>query len=549
MSSTNLGNQYLTFDYKHPAKASDFNTALRGVVKPGFHTGGALSIITSGTQISIATFTAFLNVDTTKLLRVETRTTVVLTPTPSLPNMYMSYTWADTADNWVDFKCVASDYTPTANEVFIGTAIFTASTITSTSITGRDYTFYQYGGNLSLGSGQLISNLATGTAPFTIASQTLVTNLNADKFDGADLSTDSTLSAVSDVLVPTQKAVKDYVTSQTGGSVTFLFKRSSYFRRPFAELALKRWGGRLSPADNNWSSVVWSTELQLFCAVATGGQVATSPDGAVWTLRTAASANSWTSVCWSSNVMLFVAVANSGTGNRVMTSPDGITWTSRTSSIDNNWTSVCWAQEKSLFVAVANSGTSTRVMTSPNGIDWTTRTSAADNNWTSVVWANNILMFVAVANSGTGNRVMTSPDGTTWTSRTSAADNSWNSIVWSSDLSTLVAVASSGTGNRVMTSTNGVTWTSRISAADNDWQGICWSQDLGIFVAVANTGTGTRVMTSYDGIKWVKRINLINNNWTSVAWAPEIGLFLAVGNSGTGNRMMASIPLRLIIGG
>ena len=259
-----------------------------------------------------------------------------------------------------------------------------------------------------------------------------------------------------------------------------------------------------------------------------------------WISRTSATNNNWTSICYSFDKNLFVAVSNSGTGNRVMTSPDSITWTSRTSAVNNNWTSVCYSQDLGLFVAVSNSGTGNRVMTSSDGTTWNSRTSAADNDWTSICWSADLGLFVAVANTGTGNRIMSSSNGTNWELRTNPIDNNWSSICWSPDLEMFVAVASSGTGDRVMTSYNGITWTSQTSAIDNNWTSVCWSLELGLFVAVANTGTGDRVMTSPDGITWTSRTSAVDNNWTSVCWAPEINLFIAIANSGTSNRIMTS---------
>lgn len=56
----------------------------------------------------------------------------------------------------------------------------------------------------------------TGTAPLTVSSTTVVTNLNADKVDGADLDTTTTLGT-SDVKVPSQNAVKTYVDTAVAG--------------------------------------------------------------------------------------------------------------------------------------------------------------------------------------------------------------------------------------------------------------------------------------------------------------------------------------------
>ncbi len=170
------------------------------------------------------------------------------------------------------------------------------------------------------------------------------------------------------------------------------------------------------------------------------------------------SENNWTSICWASELDLFVAVANTGTEDRVMTSPDGITWTSRTSAADNEWTAICWSPELNLLVAVASSGTGNRVMTSTDGINWTLRTSAADNNWTAVCWSPELNLFVAVASSGSGNRIMTSSNGINWTIQTSPADNDWTSVCWSYYDNLFIAVASSGSNNRVMSSSDGINW-------------------------------------------------------------------------------------------
>lgn len=67
-------------------------------------------------------------------------------------------------------------------------------------------------------SGQITSSVATGTSPFSIASTTLVTNLNANYLSGASLSTDTALGT-SDTLIPTQNAIKTYVDANAGGGV------------------------------------------------------------------------------------------------------------------------------------------------------------------------------------------------------------------------------------------------------------------------------------------------------------------------------------------
>lgn len=62
------------------------------------------------------------------------------------------------------------------------------------------------------------SDIATGTAPMTIASTTVVTNLNADKVDGCDVVDEDDMTSDSATSVPTQQSVKKYVDDQLGSS-------------------------------------------------------------------------------------------------------------------------------------------------------------------------------------------------------------------------------------------------------------------------------------------------------------------------------------------
>ena len=77
------------------------------------------------------------------------------------------------------------------------------------------------GSNVDLGaydvrSRTLQSDVATGTAPFTVQSTTVVANLNADKLDGADLVDEDNMSSNSDTKVPTQQSVKAYADTKVG---------------------------------------------------------------------------------------------------------------------------------------------------------------------------------------------------------------------------------------------------------------------------------------------------------------------------------------------
>lgn len=310
---------------------------------------------------------------------------------------------------------------------------------------------------------------------------------------------------------------------------------------------------RTSASARQWFSVCWSPQLNLFCAVARDGlvatQVMTSPDGVTWTSRTSASARQWTSICWSPQLGLFCAVAVDGlVATQIMTSPDGITWTSRTSASGRQWTSVCWSPQLNLFCAVAYDGiASTQVMTSPNGTAWTSQTSSSARQWATVCWSTQLNLFCAVAQGGgVAGQVMTSPDGVTWTSQNSANDRGWTSVCWSPQLNLFCAVANDGVvAQQVMTSPDGTAWTARTSSSAQTWGSIAWSPQLGLFCAIGGTA-GTQVMTSSDGITWTAGASASVQGWTSVCWSPQLNLFCGVAIDGAvGVQVMTSSQIVL----
>jgi len=194
MSATNLGDQYITFDYKHPAKGSDFNTLLREAITPGVYKGGLITY--SGTGITIAPFVIYINTSTDKLVRIETRANVNITVTESTPVIALTYTWQDVSEDWLDFNQRASGSGALTNEVCLGECVFGGGVITSITYASKTW------------GKKFTNDVPIGTSPFIITSTTKVSNLNVDQVDGADLSTDVTFAGNSDVLIPSQKAVK-----------------------------------------------------------------------------------------------------------------------------------------------------------------------------------------------------------------------------------------------------------------------------------------------------------------------------------------------------
>jgi hypothetical protein len=133
MSITNLGNQYITFDYRHPAKGSDFNTLLREAVKAGVYSGGLITF--AGTQITIAPFVIYIKTGTLytdgKLVRIETRANTVITVNEATPVIALTYTWQDVSENWLDFNQRAHASSPLPDEICLGECIFGGGVITS----------------------------------------------------------------------------------------------------------------------------------------------------------------------------------------------------------------------------------------------------------------------------------------------------------------------------------------------------------------------------------------------------------------------------------
>jgi hypothetical protein len=304
---------------------------------------------------------------------------------------------------------------------------------------------------------------------------------------------------------------------------------------------VNNWIPRNAAVNEQWQSICYSTELNLFVAISNSGtsnRIMTSNDSINWTTQVNPVDNNWTSICYSSELTLFVAVSNTGTNDRIMTSSDGINWTSRTNPVDNDWTSVCWSNDLSLFVAVANTGTNDRIMTSSDGINWTSRTNPVDNNWTSVCYSSELTLFVAVSNTGINNRIMTSNDGINWTSRTSVADNNWTSVCWANNINLFIAVSDSGT-KRIMISEDGITWKLIQDPSNNNWQEIIWINELNIAIAISNTGKN-RIMVSIDGYNWKLENLTIQNSFTSICWSPKLALLILISSSGS-NRVISSV--------
>jgi len=161
MSSINLGGQSIVFDFKQDASAEGFNALLRGIVKPGVYSGGAVTYL--GNTISIAAFKAVFNLtNSSGSVAISTTTAVSQTITPPY-NAYlvMNYTWYDVRENWIDFefKAVGSLL---ATDIILCLVTYSGSNISSIDTTVRTEGLFDSSFNMKLDTATESTSTTTG---------------------------------------------------------------------------------------------------------------------------------------------------------------------------------------------------------------------------------------------------------------------------------------------------------------------------------------------------------------------------------------------------
>lgn len=260
-----------------------------------------------------------------------------------------------------------------------------------------------------------------------------------------------------------------------------------------------------------WNSITYGNDT--WVAVGNSGAVMTSPDGEVWTSRTAASSSHWVDVVWAEDLGLFVAVASNGGTSGAMTSPDGETWTLRT-TVNKPWVSIAWAPEIGYLAAVEGTGGSAtnQIMVSTDGITWTGKNSPADKQWRAIAW--NGLHFVAISKSAQPNNAMKSslapPYVDTWSGHEIPVAE-WRDLCAGrvgSALGGLVAVGNTSTNIARVTAAemNGSSspgWVSTTAPADYAWSGIVYAgTTLGWCGCAEQVGDDDAIMTSTTALSW-----------------------------------------------
>ena len=131
MSTVNLGNQEISFQYKEPAQSKEFNKYLRKILKPGFYDGGIFSKINDST-VAISLFTCWLSVDTDKAVSISTTTTVNQTVLEATPILCLSFSWSDTTTNYIDWTWRAIGEATATNEIIVGKVNFSGGIVDGT---------------------------------------------------------------------------------------------------------------------------------------------------------------------------------------------------------------------------------------------------------------------------------------------------------------------------------------------------------------------------------------------------------------------------------
>lgn len=255
-----------------------------------------------------------------------------------------------------------------------------------------------------------------------------------------------------------------------------------------------------------------------FVAGGASGYVATSEDGAVWTVQLGLANTAWGSAAVRAMTSGASVLLAGGDAGRMATSPDGIAWTYQDGLRATTWgtTANCLsiARSGSVFVALGQSG---RAATSPDGVTWTYRSGLSATTWGTTTSGNAVLwsgsVFVAGGDAG---RVATSPDGVTWTYRGGLRTTTWGTaaavtaLAWNG--SVFLAVGASG---RAATSPDGITWTYRSGLSATTWgtataNAATW--DGSKFIVVGDSG---RVATSPDGVTWTYQGQLSSTAWST----------------------------------
>jgi hypothetical protein len=129
MAATDNGSQIIRTDYKQPLTTESFNEYIYKGIEPGIYEGGALTYL--GNIVTIAPFQCYIKTTNAipKTLKIYTQTPATKDASGggNLANpayLYMTYTWANTELNYLDFALRPISNPPVNGEIILGTVTF-----------------------------------------------------------------------------------------------------------------------------------------------------------------------------------------------------------------------------------------------------------------------------------------------------------------------------------------------------------------------------------------------------------------------------------------
>ena len=210
-----------------------------------------------------------------------------------------------------------------------------------------------------------------------------------------------------------------------------------------------------------------------------------------------------------------------GAGSNVATSPDGVTWTLRT--LPASMTVAAIANIGNIAVVVQNSSTAA-ARSSDGGVTWSSLTLPASLSNPSLGVVGGLFVLTG---SSTGSTYYTSSDGLTWTSRTWPASTQWT-LTYGTVGGLMLAGADAST--TYYTSPDGLTWTSRTLPAASP-PGTGWRRGSSYYTTgtVARYVSGVTMYETTDGINWSSPGASPISNYLPIEIAT--GVWLCVRNS------------------
>jgi len=266
----------------------------------------------------------------------------------------------------------------------------------------------------------------------------------------------------------------------------------------------------------------------LYCAVGavtgSGAYIATSPDGANWTLQANPKNFALHAITWDGSQFVAVGGAD-GTDAYIATSPDGIAWTERANPKNFTLYGIAWSGY--FFTAVGGAdGTDAYIITSADGITWAEQANPKNFTLYGIVWASNKWIAVGAAD-GTDAYILSSSDAITWTENTNPKNFALYGIVWSG--ADAIAVGAADGTNAYMVGAERVTLTAS--------RAIFSATDVGRHVRIKHASTWGSAIISEFVSPWVVNVKVgsafgattASTFWRLGVWSETTGYPRTVG--------------------